>query len=323
MRNLRPFVAIVLGVALLATGACRRADAPLAGPRHSPLRIVCTTGMVADMLRNVGGRHVEVESLMGPGVDPHLYKATPGDVRKLTAADAVFYSGLHLEGRLGELLERLHRWKPSHAVTEGILARSPQSLRSLPGAEGVYDPHVWFDVGLWARCAAYAGEKLAEIDPAHAADYRRSTADYVRQLEELDEWCRRRLAEIPPRRRVLVTAHDAFGYFGAAYAVEVRGLQGISTISEADLGAVNDLIEMLADREIQAVFVESSVPAKNVRALIEGCAARGHEVKIGGELFSDAMGPPGSTAGTYVGMVESNVNTIVEALKSRRAEAGE
>ena len=300
---------------LAACGGCRRANWHGDAQLHYPVRITCTTGMVADMLRTIGGPHVEIEALMGPGVDPHLYKPTPGDVRKLTAADVVFYSGLHLEGRLAALLEQLARWKPALAVTEGIERDAPQRLRSMPDAPDVHDPHVWFDVELWSQCASYAAEQLARLDPPHRADYEQRGARYVKQLHDLHAECRRRLAEVPRQRRVLVTAHDAFGYFGAAYDVEVFGLQGMSTVAEADLGAVNQLIEMLAVRQIKAVFVESSVPAKNIRALVEGCAARGHTVKIGGELFSDALGLAETPEGTYTGMVEANLNTIVEALK--------
>jgi manganese/zinc/iron transport system substrate-binding protein len=302
----------LLGVLL---AGCRRVDQPYPNARNSPLQIVCTTGMVGDMLRSLAGTHADVQTLMGPGVDPHLYKATPGDVRRLTAADAVFYSGLHLEGRLAELLEKLHRWKPAHGVTDGLRRYHANRLRPMPGAQGVFDPHVWFDVGLWAQCAEYAAEKLVEIDPAHAADYRRRGQQYVAQLLTLDRFSREQLAAIPRQRRVLVTAHDAFGYFGRAYDVDVFGLQGISTLAEADLGAVNELIDLLVRRGIKAVFVESSVPVKNIQALMEGCAARGHQIRIGGELYSDALGPAGSRANTYVGMVEYNVTTMVKALK--------
>ncbi len=309
-----------LGVAVLALGlslaaGCRRAESYSQSVPRYPVRVVCTTGMVADMVRNIGGRHVVVQSMMGPGVDPHLYKANPGDVRLLTSADVVFYSGLHLEGRLAELLEKLDRWKPTYAVTDGLKHSDPSSLRPMPGTEGVYDPHVWFNIALWARCAEYAAQKLISLDPSRADDYRRNAAEYIARLKALDEECRKRLAEIPKERRVLVTAHDAFGYFGDAYDVEVRGLQGLSTIAEADLGGVNQIIELLVARRVKAVFVETSVPVKNIRALVEGCAARGHEVTIGGELYSDAMGPEGTREGTYLGMVEHNLNTIVKALK--------
>jgi manganese/zinc/iron transport system substrate-binding protein len=307
---------LVIAAAWLSVGTgCRRAESHSKSVLRYPVRVVCTTGMVADMLKNIGGQHVVVQSMMGPGVDPHLYKASPGDVRMLTSADVVFYSGLHLEGRLAELLEKLDRWKPAYAVTEGVKESDSQVLRHMPGAEGVYDPHVWFNVALWARCAEHAAEKLVALDPLRADEYRRNAENYVAKLRALDEECKRRLAEVPKQRRVLVTAHDAFGYFGDAYDVEVYGLQGISTVAEADLGGVNEIIDVLVTRRIKAVFVESSVPIKNIRALVEGCAARGHKVTIGGELYSDAMGPEGTHEGTYIGMVEHNLNTIVEALK--------
>jgi manganese/zinc/iron transport system substrate-binding protein len=307
---------LVIAATWLSVGTgCRRAESRSKAALRYPVRVVCTTGMVADMLRNIGGQHVMVQSMMGPGVDPHLYKASPGDVRMLTSADVVFYSGLHLEGRLTELLEKLDRWKPAYAVTEGVKQSDSKMLRHMPGAEAVYDPHVWFNVALWARCAEYAAEKLMALDPERAGDYRRNAEDYAARLRALHGECKRRLAEVPKQQRVLVTAHDAFGYFGDAYDIEVYGLQGISTIAEADLGGVNEIIGVLASRRIKAVFVESSVPIKNIRALVEGCAARGHKVAIGGELYSDAMGPEGTREGTYIGMVEHNLNTVVESLR--------
>jgi len=304
----------VLFSGLLMVG-CGSADSQPAGPDAS-VRVVCTTGQVADLLRNVGGRHVAVDPLMGPGVDPHLYKATPGDVRKLNGADAVFYSGLHLEGRLADLLEKLAKRRPVYAVTDGLHEREGQLLRKLSGSDDHYDPHVWFDVSLWIKCAEYVAEKLAALDAAHADDYRRNAEEYIARLTELHESCKRQLSEIPKPQRVMVTAHDAFGYFGDAYDVEVHGLQGISTADEADLATANKLVEMLTDRKIKAVFVESSVPPKNIRSLVEACAARGHTVAVcEKELYSDAMGPRGTPEETYVGTVEYNVRTIVEALK--------
>ncbi len=354
VRDRRPIARIVLAVSLCFSAffcGCRRADQRVEPIRRCPMHVVCTTGMVADLVRNVGGEHVRVSTLMGPGVDPHLYKPTPGDVRRLTAADAVFYSGLHLEGRLADLLGKLNRWKPSIAVTQGLveehtggrLGGCSEGAESFENADadggstsmdashhdaaglarrsrlietdGAYDPHVWMDVSLWAECALTVADALARLDPERAEEYQRNAADYRASLSELHEQCRQMLAQIPARRRVLVTAHDAFAYFGKAYDVEVRALQGISTVAEADLGNVNQIIDLLAEREIKAVFVESSVPVKNIRALIEGCAARGHRVVIGGELFSDSLGPVGSPGETYRGMIEYNVETIVRALK--------
>lgn len=305
-------VAAVGGVMLLG---CRGADSSRPAVRHYPLGVVCTTGYVADLLRQVGGTHVQVEALMSPGVDPHLYKVTPRDVRKLSGADAVFYNGLHLEGRLADLLEKLARQKPVFAVTAARVAQRDPRLRRMPGTKDVYDPHVWFDAGLWAQCALDVAEQLAALDPQHAGDFRASAAAYAAQLRALDAECRRRLAEIPAPRRVLVTAHDAFGYFGAAYGVEVRGLQGISTADEAALAAVNQLVDLLVERRVKAVFVESSVPPKNVQALVEACAACGHRLAVGGELYSDALGPQGTPEATYVGAMRYNLTTIVAALK--------
>ncbi len=300
------------GLCLALTG-CRRAGSD--EPDDGRLRVVCTTGPVADLARHVGGERVRVKALMGPGVDPHLYQALPADVARLNAADVVFYNGMHLEGRMADLLGRLGRRKPVFAVTDALRERHAERLRPLPGADGEFDPHVWFDVALWAACADFVAEKLSEVDPGHAAEYRRNAARYEAELHELDRWCREQLAAIPEEQRVLVTAHDAFGYFGAAYEVEVHGIQGMSTADEADLGSVNRLIDLLVTRRIQAVFVETSVSERNVRALVEACAARGHRIRIGGHLYSDAMGPADSPTGTYAGMVRHNVNTIIKALR--------
>ncbi|HEY1598522.1 MAG TPA: zinc ABC transporter substrate-binding protein [Pirellulales bacterium] len=299
-------------VALAGLGCNQLADI---GEGEGRVRIVCTTGQVGDMLAHIGGDHVDVRTLMGPGVDPHLYKATPGDIRLLKSAKAIFYNGLHLEGRLAEVLEKLSRRKPTIAVTDEIRQHNPDRLRQAPEFAASFDPHVWFDVGLWADCADYAATRLMEIDPTHASDYRRQADAYIAELRALDDETRRHLSEIPARGRVLVTAHDAFGYFGRAYDIEVHGLQGISTADEADLGAINDLVKLLVARQVKAVFIESSVPSKNIRSLIQGCEAAGHQLVLGGELYSDAMGPAGTPEGTYIGMIAFNVDQIERALQ--------
>jgi len=306
------FSCVVLLASFLVLGGCR--DLTDLDPAAGRIRVVCTTGQIGDMLEHIGGDRVQVRTLMGPGVDPHLYKATPGDLRLLKGAQVVFYNGLHLEGRLAEVLAKLAARKPTFAVIEEIERDAPQRLRHAPEFPASYDPHVWFDVGLWADCADYATRRMMEIDPAHADEYRRRGDDYIAQLRALDDETRRRLATIPTEQRVLVTAHDAFGYFGRAYDVEVHGLQGISTADEADLGAINDLVRLLVARHVQAVFIETSVPSKNIRSLIQGCEAAGHNLKLGGELYSDAMGPAGTPEGTFIGMIEHNVNQIVHAL---------
>jgi manganese/zinc/iron transport system substrate-binding protein len=275
-----------------------------------PIEVVCTTGMVADLVRNVGGEHVRVTTLMGPGVDPHLFKSSPADVAHLNRADLICYSGLHLEGKLSELLERMSHKKPTLAVAEKISAD-----KLLTDEHGVRDPHAWFDVSLWSEAAGAVADALASYDPPHAAEYQAASEKHRARLAELHQWAKDELATIPADKRVIVTAHDAFRYFGTAYDVEVRGIQGISTDSEAGIREVKQLVDFLVERKIKAVFVETSVADQNVKSLLEGCAARGHTVTIGGTLFSDAMGDDGTPEGTYVGMVEHNVKTIVAALK--------
>ena len=279
-------------------------------PTAYPIRVVCTVGMVADVATNIGGEHVAVTALMGAGVDPHLYKASPADVSQLNRADIVLYSGWHLEGKLAELLERMGRRKKTVGIAEKI---APDKL--LTDEQGAHDPHVWFDVALWSEAATGAATALAEFDPPHADVYRANAAVYRERLAALDQYAREQLATVAEERRVLVTAHDAFRYFGRAYGVDVRGIQGISTESEAGVQQVKELVDFLVARKIKAVFVETSVSDQNIRSLLEGCAARGHTVTIGGELFSDAMGKSGTPPGTYEGMVRHNVDTIVNALK--------
>lgn len=275
-----------------------------------PIRAVATTGMVADLVRNVGGEDVEVVQLMGEGVDPHLYKASPGDVSQLNRADMIFYSGLHLEGKMADVLAHLGRKKPACAVAEQI----PKE-RLLEVGDELYDPHVWFDVSLWRETVDSVETTLAAFDPPHADAYRQRAETYRAELAELDDECRRRISQIPAERRVLVTAHDAFHYFGRAYDLEVKAIQGISTQAEAGIKQINELVEFISRRGVKAVFVETSVSERNVEALVEGCRALGRQVEIGGHLYSDAMGQPGTPEGTYAGMVRHNVDAIVKALE--------
>jgi manganese/zinc/iron transport system substrate-binding protein len=279
------------------------------------LKIVCTTGMIADALQQIAGDSAEVTALMGPGVDPHLYKATQGDLQELRSADVVFYNGLHLEGKMGEVLEKLGRLKPVVALADSLPAG--RLLNSTDYA-GAYDPHVWFDVALWSEVVGIAGRQMARLYPQRAAYFMANTEAYQGKLQALHEQVKVQITSIPEQQRVLITAHDAFGYFGEAYGIEVRGLQGISTISEYGLKDVSALVDFITERSIAAVFVESSVPTKALEAVVEGCAQRGHEVRIGGTLYSDAMGAAGRPAGTYVGMVRENVGVVVEGLVNRR-----
>lgn len=275
-----------------------------------PIKAVCTTGMVADLVRHVGGKHVEVEQLFKDDVDPHQYKATPGDVVRLKAGDIVFYSGLHLEGKMIDVFESLARKVPSIAVAEQVA-----SAKLLKDDEGATDPHLWFDVTLWGEAADGIRDTLVKFDPKNADDYRANRAAYDKELTELHAYALRRIQEIEPKQRVLITSHDAFQYFGRAYGVEVKGIQGISTDAEASVGHITKLVNFIVERKVKAVFVETSVNPRNMKALIEGCEAQGHKVREGGTLFSDAMGPTGTKTGTYVGMITHNVDTIVNALK--------
>ena len=276
------------------------------------IKAVATIAQVGDVVGVVGGDRVEVEALMGPGVDPHVYKASEGDVVSLVEADIVFYNGLHLEGRMGDVLERLGEERPVVAVADEIPA---ELLRQPPEFEGNYDPHVWFDATLWARVTERVREALVELDPEHAAEYEANAAAYVSELEALDAYAREQIATIPKERRVLVTAHDAFGYFGQRYGIEVVGLQGISTEAEAGVDDLQRVADLIAERDVKAMFVETSVSPRTVEAVQAAVRDRGGEVTIGGSLYSDAMGAAGTPEGTYLGMFRHNVETIVAALR--------
>jgi manganese/zinc/iron transport system substrate-binding protein len=267
--------------------------------------------MIADAARRVGGDRVEVRALMGPGVDPHLYKASERDVTRMAEADLILYNGLHLEGAMAEVLERLEEKGLTAAVTADI---PRDRLLAPPEFKGQYDPHVWFDVGMWRQVVLTIGERLVVLDTMHAATYRANAADYADELDRLEAEVRAAAGRLAPEQRVLVTAHDAFNYFGRAYGFQVRGLQGISTASEAGLGDVQALAEFIAARRIPAMFVESSVSPRTIEAVQAAVRSRGFEVTIGGQLFSDAMGSPGTPEGTYPGMIRHNIRTITRAL---------
>lgn len=276
------------------------------------IKIVATTGMIADMVRNIGGDSVKVQALMGPGVDPHLYKATQGDLGRLQQADVIFYNGLHLEGKMGEVLEKLGRIKKVIPLAAKL---ETSALLNDPVYKDAYDPHIWFDVNLWRSTINVVVAALSELTPANAPFYEANAKAYDRELYDLNEWVKAEIEKIPLDSRIMITAHDAFNYFGRAYGIEVRGLQGISTLSEFGLKDRVDLVNYIVDNGIKAVFVETSVSEKNINAIIEGCQQKGHEVTIGGNLYSDAMGAAGTPEGTYLGMVRSNVNTLVNSLK--------
>jgi manganese/zinc/iron transport system substrate-binding protein len=300
---------VILAAVAAVTACGGRVTAP---EENGGLRVVATTTIVGDLVRTIGGSEVQLEVLMGPGVDPHLYKASAGDVRRMSSAEAIFFNGLHLEGKMTEVLDRMgERGVTTVAVGECLPA---EELITSAAFSGLHDPHVWFDVGLWAQATRCVADALAELAPAHATAYRNRAQAYRDELMEFDGWVQGRVGDLEPEQRVLVTAHDAFSYFGRAYGFEVYGLLGVSTASEAGTSDVKKLAHFIAERRVPAIFVETSVPPRYVRALKEAVEAQGFAVEIGGTLYSDSLGDSGTPAGTYVGTVRANVDTIVTAL---------
>ena len=284
---------------------------PAASTGDGVLQITTTTSMITDITKVVGGEHVQVTGLMGAGIDPHLYVASEGDMELLQNANVIFYNGLLLEAQMAEILEQLGERKTVVAVSQGV-----DEGELLPWAQYAdeFDPHIWFDVSLWMKAVEAVRDTLVQVDAAHATAYQANAAAYLEELTKLDTYVKEQATRLPAEQRILITAHDAFHYFGRAYGFDVRGLQGISTASEAGTADVQALADFIAEKQIKAIFIESSVPVRNIEALQAAVQARGFQVTIGGQLFSDAMGDPGSPEGTYVGMVRHNIDTIVGAL---------
>jgi len=305
-------VVFAIAAGLLLSG-CKQGSSPDVGGK---LRVVCTTTMVADLVRRVGGDRIDVRVIMGAGVDPHTYKPTPGDIAELSAAPIIFYNGLHLEGKMVDLFEKELKSK-AHALAAAVPEDRLLGWKNEEG--GVHDPHIWFDVGLWAAAVPMVQRELSAKDPGGADLYQKNGQAFADSLAALDQSVRARLASVPAERRELITSHDAYSYFGKTYDVKVHGLQGISTETEAGLREINQAVQFIVERKIPAVFVETSVSHKTIERVIADCRSRGWEVKHGGELYSDAMGNPGERPGyaveTYEGMVNYNVDTIVSALK--------
>lgn len=296
----------LLGIAIFLTGCTSNSPK---GPHK--LNVVSTTGMINDIVLNIGSGNVDAKGLMGPGVDPHLYKASEGDVNTLAKADVIFYNGLHLESKMGEVFEKMSGKVKVVAVASAI----PEAkLRTPPEFKGFHDPHVWFDVSLWKIAALEVEKALIEVDPANASAYKERAKQYQEKLDTLEIEIKAAIKTLPKEKRILVTAHDAFGYFGRAYGFEVIGLQGISTQAEAGTQDVQRLAALIQQRKIPAIFIETAIPIRNIKAVQDAAKAKGWNVRIGGELFSDAMGTSGTPQGTYVGMVRHNIHTIVKAL---------
>jgi manganese/zinc/iron transport system substrate-binding protein len=301
---------LLLGVLLLSLAACGSGSSA-AEADDGRLNVVATTGQIADIAAIVGGEHVAVNGLMGAGIDPHMYVASEGDVDLLQRADVIFYNGLFLEAQMSDVLEQLGERKAVTPVAENI---DPAQLLPWAAYADQFDPHVWFDVTLWMKAVEAVRDRYIALDPDHADDYTANAAAYLAELEELHSYVQEQAARVPADQRVLITAHDAFHYFGRAYGFEVRGLQGISTATEASTADVRSLADFIVARRIPAIFVESSVPVRNVEALQAAVAAQGFDVEIGGELFSDALGDAASGGDSYIAMVRHNIDTIVGAL---------
>ena len=313
LRHMKPWRCITLAVSFcLLLGNCEEALESAGRPADSkPYVITATTGMVADLVRQVAGDRARVDGIIPEGVDPHLYAATTNDVKALRNGDVIFYNGLNLEGKMAGVLAKMAVRKPVCALAEVIDGVGEYSIKA-SGNE--VDPHIWMDVAGWMRALEVVSNTLEDYDPSFGSYYRERADSYVGTLRRLDDYVREVLLSIPADQRVLVTAHDAFGYMARAYGLEVHGVQGLSTEAKPSLRDIELLVDFLVARKIPAVFVESSVSRKSVEALIEGAGARGHKVVVGGQLFSDSMGAAGTYEGTYVGMIDHNVNTIALAL---------
>ncbi|MFL0352990.1 metal ABC transporter solute-binding protein, Zn/Mn family [Xanthomarina sp. GH4-25] len=299
---------ILLSLVFLAISSCKNEK-----ENNGKLNIVTTTTMITDLVKNIGGDRINVQGLMGSGVDPHLYKASEGDVTKLANANVVFYGGLHLEGKLVEVFEKMsHQNIKTIAVSDAL---DQNTLISSEYFASNYDPHIWFNVDYWIQITQYVADQLSEINPENQLFYEANAKTYIEKLNVLNEKLKTTISILPKDKRILVTAHDAFNYFGRAFGFEVVGLQGLSTATEAGVQDVQKLTTFIIDKKVKAIFVESSVPKRTIEALQAAVKSKGHDVIIGGTLFSDALGNAGTTEGTYIGMFEYNVNTIVNALK--------
>lgn len=311
-----PLALVLVGVFLSGCAPAGTRGEDLSG---RTIRVVATTSMIAELVREVGGDRVEVEGLMGPGVDPHLYKASEGDVTRMSRADVIFYNGLHLEGKMGELFEQMGVLSiPTFALADAV---PEEALLVSEYFTGNYDPHIWFDASLWKDAAMLASENLASMDSTSAETYRANAARYAAEIEAADQYVRQQLEVLPDDARVLVTSHDAFGYFGRAYGFEVKGLQGLSTAAEAGTADVADLADFVAEHRVPSLFTESSVSPRGIEAVRAAVRARGFEVRMGGTLYGDALGAPGTPAATYSGMVRSNIDTIIAGLTTPTPES--
>lgn len=302
---------LLIGTLLLAIlSSCRIGE--VQNEKRGPYHVVATTGIIGDVLKNVLGDSAEVTSMMGPGTDPHIYKPTPGDIEMLDDADIIVANGLHLEGKMSEMLSKYGKEKPVIFVSDGI---ADELLLKSADFDDSYDPHIWFDPEIWMAGIQYVVSEISAIDSSSSTYYQSNFEAYSKQVFELDDWIRSELATIDSAQRVLVTSHDAFSYFGKRYGIEVKGIQGISTLSEVGLKDISAMVDFVIERQIKSIFIETSTSDKTAQSIVEGCAAKGNEVALAGPLFSDALGEPDTDGGTYLGMIKTNVLRITEGLK--------
>lgn len=318
MKNIIKKIIPILGILILliTVGCATSKDSPQKDSNASTdekINIVATTTMITDLLNQIGGEHVEVNGLMGAGIDPHGYTAKPSDSIELFDADIIVFNGLHLEGQLGSVLEEMQNsgkvvWKLEDGLSESNLLQAEDD-------EEAYDPHIWFDIKLWQEASHYVTELLSNYDVDNAATYEENNRQYQEELDELEVYVKNRIEEVPEGSRYLVTAHDAFSYFGHAYDFDVIGIQGLNTQTESGTGDISRLADLIAEQEIKAIFIEVSVSTRNIESLQEAVNSRGFDVGIGGELYSDSLGDETDNAETYIKMYKQNVDTIVEALR--------
>lgn len=308
--------ALLAATAVMSTGCANLGERTGSEPSgRGDVDVVTTTNFITDTVRQIGGERVSVRALMGPGVDPHLYKASAGDVSALREADVIFYNGLLLEAKMEEVLAEIGESRPAYAIAESIPRDRLLSAPGYASDEEEFDPHVWFDPALWRYAALTVRDGLIEVDPDGTATYRRNTVRFLSDLERIDREARRLLTTIAPEKRVLVTSHDAFRYLGRRYDVEVAAIQGLSTAAEATTQDVERIARLVADRGVRALFIESSVPPQTLEGVLASAREQGQEAVLGGELYSDSAGEIGTSEGTYQGMFESNVRKLVRGLR--------
>lgn len=307
MRNL---LFILIGLCLFG---CRLGitDETTSG-KTAPLHVVATTGIIEDCLINIVGDSMEVTALMGPGTDPHIYKPTPGDIELLDEADIIVANGFHLEGKMAEMLEKYSEEKPVIFLSDGL---EKEDIIKSADFRDANDPHIWFDTKVWMKGLRYVTEELSKIDTSAGDYYQINYNLYQQEINELDEWVKNEFSQLETERPILITSHDAFSYFGRRYGVEVKGIQGISTLSEVGLKEIADMVDFVIDHQVKSIFIETTTSDKTAKSIVDGCKARNYQLDIRGPLFSDALGEPDEAAGTYIGMIRENVKRIVEGLK--------